>query len=170
VQDRLSGRGQKGWEDAVGHRIREGHKRPSLRAVSEELTRPRVQLPEKETSVWCAMRECNWLQALEGDIDTSHAGFRHPGALSLEDAPPGAMRPRRAMILARPPQPWQDHVLRDGGVAPPGVDGPKGYLHRLCGVVLPRHVDWQQATEALQKACAVHPELSRSITDGLPVI
>src|SRR5260221_713409 len=27
------------------------------------------------------MRECNWLQGLEGDIDTSHLGFLHMGAL-----------------------------------------------------------------------------------------
>ena len=26
------------------------------------------------------MRECNWLQGLEGDIDTSHAGILHGGA------------------------------------------------------------------------------------------
>jgi phthalate 4,5-dioxygenase len=30
--------------------------------------------------VGCGMRECNWLQGLEGDIDTSHAGILHGGA------------------------------------------------------------------------------------------
>jgi hypothetical protein len=35
------------------------------------------------------MREYNWLQALEGDIDTSHAGFLHLGSYTQEDAPPG---------------------------------------------------------------------------------
>ena len=32
-------------------------------------------------------RECNWLQALEGDIDTSHLGFLHMGALKPDDLP-----------------------------------------------------------------------------------
>ena len=32
-------------------------------------------LPESELQITLAQRECNWLQALEGDIDTSHFGF-----------------------------------------------------------------------------------------------
>ncbi|HLF71673.1 MAG TPA: Rieske 2Fe-2S domain-containing protein [Dehalococcoidia bacterium] len=36
-------------------------------------------------------RDCNWMQALEGDIDTSHLGFLHIGALKLEDTQPGTM-------------------------------------------------------------------------------
>jgi hypothetical protein len=35
------------------------------------------------------MRECNYFQALEGDIDTSHASFLHWGAVRAEDARPG---------------------------------------------------------------------------------
>jgi hypothetical protein len=31
-----------------------------------------------------AQRECNWLQALEGDIDTSHFGFLHAGSVQPE--------------------------------------------------------------------------------------
>jgi phenylpropionate dioxygenase-like ring-hydroxylating dioxygenase large terminal subunit len=31
------------------------------------------------------MRECNWMQALEGDIDTVHFAFLHYGHLKLED-------------------------------------------------------------------------------------
>ena len=30
-------------------------------------------------------RECNWLQALEGDIDTSHFGFLHVGGVDAGD-------------------------------------------------------------------------------------
>jgi hypothetical protein len=29
--------------------------------------------PPHETNLWARQRECNWLQALEGDIDTSHS-------------------------------------------------------------------------------------------------
>jgi phthalate 4,5-dioxygenase oxygenase subunit len=35
------------------------------------------------------MRECNWLQGLEGDIDTSHAGILHGGADKPENVEPG---------------------------------------------------------------------------------
>jgi phthalate 4,5-dioxygenase len=35
--------------------------------------------PEDEVDIGGFLRNCNWLQALEGDIDTSHAGFLHGG-------------------------------------------------------------------------------------------
>jgi phthalate 4,5-dioxygenase len=47
------------------------------------------QLPEAEYEVSATLRECNWLQALEGDIDTSHFGFLHYGATAQEDVTPG---------------------------------------------------------------------------------
>ena len=34
------------------------------------------------------MRECNWFQSLEGDIDTSHFGFLHVGGVKMEDVDP----------------------------------------------------------------------------------
>jgi len=34
--------------------------------------------------------ECNWLQILEGDIDTTHVGFLHYGGLRAEDQIPGS--------------------------------------------------------------------------------
>jgi phthalate 4,5-dioxygenase oxygenase subunit len=44
-------------------------------------------LPEGEQQIIFAQRECNWLQALEGDIDTSHFGFLHAGSVAPEDVP-----------------------------------------------------------------------------------
>jgi phthalate 4,5-dioxygenase len=38
-------------------------------------------LPEGTGQAAAVFRECNWLQALEGDIDTSHLGFLHMGAM-----------------------------------------------------------------------------------------
>jgi phenylpropionate dioxygenase-like ring-hydroxylating dioxygenase large terminal subunit len=38
-------------------------------------------LDETELQPMFAQRECNWLQALEGDIDTSHFGFLHVGSV-----------------------------------------------------------------------------------------
>lgn len=42
-------------------------------------------VPEAETSIRMIHRSCNWLQALEGDIDTSHVGFLHLGLAKPED-------------------------------------------------------------------------------------
>ncbi len=43
-----------------------------------------------EQSVRANMLESNWLQILEGDIDTTHVGFLHYGGLKAEDQPPGS--------------------------------------------------------------------------------
>jgi phenylpropionate dioxygenase-like ring-hydroxylating dioxygenase large terminal subunit len=44
---------------------------------------PVFDLPEDEVAVWCAQRECNYLQAIEGEIDTTHAVFLHKGLLDV---------------------------------------------------------------------------------------
>jgi phenylpropionate dioxygenase-like ring-hydroxylating dioxygenase large terminal subunit len=36
-----------------------------------------ARLPADQLEITFAQRECNWLQALEGDIDNSHTGFLH---------------------------------------------------------------------------------------------
>ncbi|HTD77086.1 MAG TPA: Rieske 2Fe-2S domain-containing protein [Chloroflexota bacterium] len=41
-------------------------------------------LPDSEQGAQAIMRECNWLQGLEGDIDTSHLAFLHLGAVEPE--------------------------------------------------------------------------------------
>jgi phthalate 4,5-dioxygenase oxygenase subunit len=42
-----------------------------------------------EYAVLKVLRECNWFQALEGDIDTGHLPFLHLGAVKPEDTTPG---------------------------------------------------------------------------------
>ena len=42
-------------------------------------------IPEAAISVRFVQRACNWMQALEGDIDTSHFGFLHAGHAKPED-------------------------------------------------------------------------------------
>lgn len=42
-------------------------------------------LPVGMKRVSASYRRCNWLQALEGDIDTSHFGFLHGGSVSVDD-------------------------------------------------------------------------------------
>jgi hypothetical protein len=45
--------------------------------------------PEAETSVRATQLASDWLQILEGDIDTSHVGFLHYGGLRADDQPRG---------------------------------------------------------------------------------
>ena len=54
---------------------------PSLPDLESNMVEP------DQTEMWTAMRDCNFMQALEGDIDTSHLGFLHLGAITLEEAP-----------------------------------------------------------------------------------
>ena len=61
-----------------------------------------LDVPEDEIGVSLILRECNYLQALEGDIDTSHFGFLHaghvdPDALADDD-------PFRNVITSRAPE------------------------------------------------------------------
>src|SRR4051812_6188259 len=49
-------------------------------------------LPDGEYNVSAVQRECNYLQGLEGDIDTSHFGFLHFGAAEPESAEPGTFQ------------------------------------------------------------------------------
>jgi phenylpropionate dioxygenase-like ring-hydroxylating dioxygenase large terminal subunit len=58
---------------------------------------------------------------------------------------------RRVLAAAR--------ALREHGTAPPGVDNPEFYRQRSGGVVLPRSVDWWDATQDLRKAFVKHEDL-----------
>jgi len=46
--------------------------------------------PNSDQLVRATQLECNWLQILEGDIDTTHVGFLHYGGLKAEDQIPGS--------------------------------------------------------------------------------
>src|SRR5579875_168185 len=45
-------------------------------------------LPQDELRLFFVQRECNYLQGLEGDIDTSHFSFLHMGAVAPEQVSP----------------------------------------------------------------------------------
>ena len=49
-------------------------------------------LPDDQLVVTAISRDCNWLQGLEGDIDTSHLGFLHLGAIDPENTRPGTFQ------------------------------------------------------------------------------
>jgi phthalate 4,5-dioxygenase len=45
---------------------------------------PVLDMPQDRLSVWCEQRACNYLQPIEGELDTSHAGFLHMGQAKSE--------------------------------------------------------------------------------------
>src|SRR5579862_2201384 len=49
-------------------------------------------LAEEESYIGPIFQDCNWLQALEGDIDTSHVSFLHGGTTKLEETTPGTFQ------------------------------------------------------------------------------
>jgi phenylpropionate dioxygenase-like ring-hydroxylating dioxygenase large terminal subunit len=51
-----------------------------------------TQLPPGRTRALAIARDCNWLQGLEGDIDTAHIGFLHFGSEDADNAPPDTFR------------------------------------------------------------------------------
>jgi phthalate 4,5-dioxygenase oxygenase subunit len=52
--------------------------------------------------------------------------------------------------------------LRENAVTPPGVDNPTVYRVRSGGVILPRDVDWLEATADLRKAFATHEIINQA--------
>jgi len=68
-------------------------------------------LPDGVWHVGAIQRECNWLQALEGDIDTSHLGFLHLGARDPETMEPGTF----GYYTVKDRQPRYAVVDTDGG-------------------------------------------------------
>ena len=50
-----------------------------------------TMLPEAELNAQFVLRECNWMQALEGDIDTSHFSFLHIGSVTADQVPEDSM-------------------------------------------------------------------------------
>jgi phthalate 4,5-dioxygenase len=58
-------------------------------------------LPEADVQIQFVQRECNWLQALEGDIDTCHFGFLHGGSIEADMLPDDALL--RHTVINRAP-------------------------------------------------------------------
>ena len=48
-------------------------------------------LPSSQFPVMKVLRDCNWVQSLEGDIDTAHVAFLHLGMVKPEQTPPGTI-------------------------------------------------------------------------------
>jgi phenylpropionate dioxygenase-like ring-hydroxylating dioxygenase large terminal subunit len=82
-----------------------------------------LDVPEDEIRVSFIQRDCNYLQALEGEIDTSHFGFLHAGHVDPDDVPDD--EPIRYTITNRAPEyhladtPWGTQYA---GYRPAGSD------------------------------------------------
>lgn len=66
---------------------------------------PKIEVMDAEEGdleIEFAQRECNWMQALEGDIDTSHLGFLHVGNVEPDDLLPDD--PMRYVVANRAPE------------------------------------------------------------------
>jgi phthalate 4,5-dioxygenase len=61
-----------------------------------------LEIPDDEIGVTLIQRECSYLQALEGDIDTSHFGFLHAGHVDPDDVPEDD--PIRHTVASRAPE------------------------------------------------------------------
>ncbi len=58
--------------------------------------------PDDEIRVSFIQRDCNYLQALEGEIDTAHFGFLHAGHVDVDDLPDN--EPIRNTVTDRAPK------------------------------------------------------------------
>ena len=61
-----------------------------------------LALPAGEVDVRARQRACNWLQAMEGDLDTSHFGFLHAGSVDGAEVDPTSID--RFQVLQRSPR------------------------------------------------------------------
>ncbi|MGB9364769.1 MAG: Rieske 2Fe-2S domain-containing protein [Xanthobacteraceae bacterium] len=61
-----------------------------------------LDMPEDEVKVAFIQRDCNYLQALEGEIDTSHFGFLHAGHVDVDDL--AEDEPVRNTVINRAPE------------------------------------------------------------------
>jgi phthalate 4,5-dioxygenase len=59
-------------------------------------------VPDEEISVSLIQRDCNYLQALEGEIDTSHFGFLHAGHVDPNEV--SEEEPLRHTVTSRTPE------------------------------------------------------------------
>jgi phthalate 4,5-dioxygenase len=61
-----------------------------------------LNVPEDEVNVSLIQRDCNYLQALEGEIDTSHFGFLHAGHVDPDNL--SEEQPLRHTVTSRAPE------------------------------------------------------------------
>ena len=93
-------------------------------------------LPEAEVTISFVQRECNWLQALEGDIDTSHFGFLHAGVIEPDDVPDDSLF-RYTVDQPRPRLPCRRHRVSARCTPPIAAAEPGETYWRFANFMLP---------------------------------
>ena len=83
-----------------------------------------------EGGIQIYQRECNWVQALEGDIDTGHTVFLHLGGMQADDAPPGT---------------WARYALSRRAPKYEVVDTDSGVMYGACRPAEPGTNYWRVA-------------------------
>jgi hypothetical protein len=82
-----------------------------------------TQAPETHRHVTKVIQECNWLQGLEGGIDTSHAPIMH--RLLTDTSTRGGIKPSSAYVRAKAPSlvvDITDYGYQYAGIRPLGED------------------------------------------------
>ena len=103
-----------------------------------------LDIPEDEISVSFIQRDCNYLQALEGEIDTSHFGFLHAGHVDPDDV--AEDEPSRHTVTNRAPEyhltdaPWGTQYA---GYRPAGAGRHLLALRQLPVSVLDPGAQWR---------------------------
>jgi phthalate 4,5-dioxygenase oxygenase subunit len=96
-----------------------------------------TQAPEPNRHVTKVIEECNWLQALEGGIDTSHAPILH--RLLTENSTRGGIKPSNPFVRGKAPNlvvDITDYGYQYAGIRPLGDDE----MHiRVYHFILPFH-------------------------------
>ena len=96
-----------------------------------------TKAPESHRHVTKVIEECNWLQALEGGIDTSHAPILH--RLISETSTRGGIKPSNPFVRGKAPNlvvDLTDYGYQYAGVRPLGDEG----IHvRVYHFILPFH-------------------------------
>jgi phthalate 4,5-dioxygenase oxygenase subunit len=113
-----------------------------------------TQMPESYRHVSKVIQECNWLQALEGGIDTSHAPILHR-SISTQAKQPG-IDPSSAWVRSGAPHLELDiteYGYRYAGVRPLGEEGKHIRAYHF---VLPFHQLRPTTTEQGHPAVAGH--------------
>jgi len=88
------------------------------------------RLAEGRWQVSAIQRACNWLQGLEGDIDTAHIGFLHFGSECAED---------------QPAETFRHYVMRDRAPRYALLDTAYGAMYGAYRAARPGHRYWRIA-------------------------
>jgi phenylpropionate dioxygenase-like ring-hydroxylating dioxygenase large terminal subunit len=89
-----------------------------------------TMLAEGEYGLRPVQQQANWLQVLEGDIDTSHFGFLHMGSIKWQDQPEGT---------------FGHYALKDRAPRYKVIDTPYGTMYGAYRGAEPGHYYWRIA-------------------------